>query len=455
LHTHANCDYLKETQEELMTIDRRQFGLGATALGGASLISTYGRAQNAALIGLKPGKPYAGQEVKILCVVATQFRAHEARVAAFTEATGITVKYTYVPFANMRDALTAEMVGGTGDYDAVVPMDQWIPSLANLMDPMDARIAEKKIDLARYPKAFLQVGTVGGKQLGLPTRAHVQLLFYRKDLLAKHNIKAPETWDQVIAASKVLQEKENIAGIALPYGKGNGQNLMVWYNFLWGRGADVFDAAGMPAFASEAGLKATQDYIDMLRTHKVAPAAAVSFNEQDGVNSMRGGNSAMVPVWWWVRGGLIDPKVSKLTEDQIGFAPMPSFDGKSSSTYINCWIYALTKNAKRKDAAMEFITYITQPSIELDILLDPKENDVVAVQWASLRDADVNKRYGGMHNFAAKALETTKSVPYSAEWPQIMETLETAMSEAASGTKSVPDAFKAADSAIRRIVRRG
>jgi multiple sugar transport system substrate-binding protein len=438
-----------------MTIDRRQFGLGATAMGGASLISTHGRAQNAALIGLKPGKPYAGQEVKILCVVATQFRAHEARVAAFTEATGITVKYTYVPFANMRDALTAEMVGGTGDYDAVVPMDQWIPSLANLMDPMDARIAEKKIDLARYPKAFLQVGTVGGKQLGLPTRAHVQLLFYRKDLLAKHNIKAPETWDQVIAASKVLQEKENIAGIALPYGKGNGQNLMVWYNFLWGRGADVFDAAGMPAFASEAGLKATQDYIDMLRTHKVAPAAAVSFNEQDGVNSMRGGNSAMVPVWWWVRGGLIDPKVSKLTEDQIGFAPMPSFDGKSSSTYINCWIYALTKNAKRKDAAMEFITYITQPSIELDILLDPKENDVVAVQWASLRDADVNKRYGGMHNFAAKALETTKSVPYSAEWPQIMETLETAMSEAASGTKSVPDAFKAADSAIRRIVRRG
>ncbi|MGL4636607.1 MAG: ABC transporter substrate-binding protein [Beijerinckiaceae bacterium] len=438
-----------------MTLDRRQLGLGAAALAGSALLPTGALAQNAALANLKPGKPYAGQEVKILCVVATQFRAHEARAAAFTEATGITVKYTYVPFANMRDALTAEMVGGTGDYDIVVPMDQWIPSLANLMDPMDARITEKKIDLARYPKAFLQLGNVGGKQLGLPTRAHVQLLFYRKDLLAKHNIKVPETWDQVIAASKVLQEKENIAGIALPYGKGNGQNLMVWYNFLWGRGADVFDAAGMPAFASDAGLKATQDYVDMLRTHKVTPAAAASFIEQDAVNSMRGGNAAMVPVWWWVRGGLMDPKVSKLTEEQIGFAPMPSFDGKSSSTYINCWIYALTKNAKRKDAAMEFINFVTEPSVERDILLDLKENDVVAVQWASLRDADVNKRFGGMHAFAAKALETTKAVPYSAEWPQIMETLETAMSEAASGTKTVPDAFKAADAAVRRIVRRG
>ncbi len=57
-----------------------------------------------------------------------------------------------------------------------------------------------------------------------------------------------------------------MAGIALPYGKNNGQNLMVWYNFLWGRGADVFEANGQPAFASEAGLRATQDYVDMLRT---------------------------------------------------------------------------------------------------------------------------------------------------------------------------------------------
>ena len=84
-----------------------------------------------------------------------------------------------------------------------------------------------------------------------------------------------------------------------------------------------------------------------------------------------------------------------------------------------------------------------------------KESDVVATQWSNLADADVNKRFGGMHNFAAEALKNTKVVPYTAEWPQIMEAMETAMSEAASGTKTVPDAFKAADAAIRRIVKRG
>jgi hypothetical protein len=36
-----------------------------------------------------------------------------------------------------------------------------------------------------------------------------------------------------------------------------------------------------------------------------------------------------------------------------------------------------------------------------------------------------------------------------------MEAIETAMSEAASGAKSVPDAFKGAEAAVRRIARRG
>jgi multiple sugar transport system substrate-binding protein len=436
-------------------LDRRQFGLGAAALGAGLALGAGASANPAALANLRPGKPFAGREIKVLCVVATQFSAHEKRLQSFTDHTGITVKYTYIPFGNMREALAAEMVGGTGNFDVVVVMDQWIPSLANLMDPMDARIADKKIDLARYPRAFLQLGNVGGNQLGLPTRAHVQLLFYRKDLFAKHAIAVPKTWDQVIAASKILQEKEQIAGIALPYGKNNGQNLMVWYNFLWGRGADVFDANGQPAFASAAGLQATQDYVDMLRTHRVTPPAAVSFTEQDAVNSMRGGNSAMVPVWWWVRGGLLDPKVSKLTAEQVGFAPMPSYPGRPSSTYINCWIYALTRAGRQKDAAMEFVTWVTEPPIERDILVDPAENDVVAVQWASLRDPAVNQRFGGMHTFAAEALQNTKVVPYSPSWPQMMEALETAMSEAASGAKTVPDAFKGAEETIRRIIRRG
>jgi hypothetical protein len=72
-----------------------------------------------------------------------------------------------------------------------------------------------------------------------------------------------------------------------------------------------------------------------------------------------------------------------------------------------------------------------------------------------MRDPDVNRRFGGIHEMAVEALRNTKAVPYTADWPQMMEAIETAMSEAASGARSVPDAFRAADAAVRRIARRG
>jgi multiple sugar transport system substrate-binding protein len=107
--------------------------LAAAGPAGASVTATQ---------GLQPGRPFAGTELKVLCVVATQFRAHEARLAAFTEQTGITAKYTFVPFASMREALTAEMVGGGGDYDLAIAMDQWVASLNNLFVPRVVRVAQ-------------------------------------------------------------------------------------------------------------------------------------------------------------------------------------------------------------------------------------------------------------------------------------------------------------------------
>ena len=434
-----------------MALNRRDMLAAGAALAalpaGASVTQTP---------GLRPQKPFAGTELKVLCVVASQFRAHEARLAAFTEQTGITARYTFVPFGTMREALTAEMVGGGGDFDLVIAMDQWVASLTNLLEPIDARVSEKSIPLDRWPEAHLRQGRVGGNLLGLPSRGHVQLLFFRKDLFEKHNLTPPATWEALIETGRTIQEREpGISGVSVPYGRSNGQNLMVWYNFLWGRGGSLFDAQGAPAFNSAIGLQSVTDYVDLLRRHRITPAAAVSFGEQDAVNSMGQGNSAMLPVWWWVRSTLLNPASSRLTEAQIGFAPMPSFEGRPRTTFTNTWVWGISRRSRRKDAAMELLTWIANPALERDILLDPRENDVVAVMTPNLMDEAVNTRFGGMHRFAAQGLANTQSITFGPEWPQISEALETAMSEAATGTRTVPDAFNAAAASVRRIIRRG
>ena len=431
-----------------------QWSAMTAAMGWPALAS----AQTASTAMLKPGKPYAGQTVNILSVVAPQFSAHEARLAEFEALTGITVKYQYVPFGNTREKLTAELVAKTDQYDVLSAMDIWGPSLYNLFEPLNSRLSEKKIDMeARYPRAHLRAAKDGLGQgpnyLGFPIRGHVQLLFYRKDIFAKHGIKPPETWDQMVEAGKQVQAKTDLSGVAMYYGKTGGQNLMIWMNYLWGMGGDLVDAQGNPVFNSAQGVAATQAYLDVMLKHKVAPAASASFNETDAVNSVAQGKSAMVPVWWWRYAVLTDPKTSTLKPEQVGFVPLPSMPGKDNTTYTNTWFYGINRNSKRKDAAMEFLTWLTQPSIERDLLLDKTKNEVVAVQNANLIDAAVNQRFEGMHRAAAQSLKGAHGVPLFAQWPQFSDLLEATINELASGQGDVKSALDAAAQRARRALR--
>jgi multiple sugar transport system substrate-binding protein len=278
-------------------------------------------------------------------------------------------------------------------------------------------------------------------------------MFYRKDVFNRLGLKPPETWDQMVDAGRQIQSKTDMAGVAMYYGKTSGQNLMIWFNYLWGMGGELLDAKGQPAFNSPQGVAATQAYVDVLLKHKVAPAGSATFNETDAVNSVAQGKSAMVPVWWWRYAGLVDPKTSTLKSDQIGFAPLPSMPGREATTYTNTWFYGINRSSKQKNAAMEFLTWLSDPALERSVLLDRRLNEVVAMQTSNLIDGDVNLRFGGMHLFGAQALKGARGTPLFAQWPQVSDILEATISEIVAGQVTVKAGLDAAAAKARRALR--
>ena len=60
---------------------------------------------------------------------------------------------------------------------------------------------------------FNVVGVLGfalqtGALFALPYVGNSQLFFYRKDLFEKHNLKKPDTWQDVLTAAKTIDESE-------------------------------------------------------------------------------------------------------------------------------------------------------------------------------------------------------------------------------------------------------
>ena len=121
------------------------------------------------------------------------------------------------------------------------------------------------------------------------------------------------------------------------------------------------------------------------------------------------------------RSQLTDPEQSTLTADQLGFTALPTVAGADRTTFTNTWIFGVTEGSDNKDAAIEYLGWLTDPALERDVLLDPELSEVVAVHLSNLTDPEVNARWGGIHQAAADALETAEGIEFGDDWPRIVE----------------------------------
>ncbi|MEC7416680.1 MAG: sugar ABC transporter substrate-binding protein [SAR324 cluster bacterium] len=427
----------------------------AASLLGASVA---GAGDNVLPYKLKSGKPYAGTTLNILSVVTPQFKAYELRDEEFESLTGITVNWAHIPFVSLQEKVSSVGVAADGSFDVVNYLDSWGPPNAYWFVALDDRLKADGISMSRYPQAFAKSAMYKGKVMGFPLRAHPQLMFYRKDLFAKHGLSVPKSWDDVARAGKVIKQKEGIGGLACYYGAdGNRQNLFIWLNYLWAAGADVFDTQMKPAWATPAGLKATRDYVALHTQHNICGGGAVSNVEQDARIQFSQGKAAMIPVWWWAYSGFSNPNQSKLDKSKVAFTGMPSYQGKTV-TYAISMPFSISQHSKHQDAAWEFMKWLSNPELDRRNAIERQVKDEkiinnVATHISSLTDSEVNAANDNIQIAAAASLENSDIMPQIPEWPEIGDLLSNAIQKASTGgdvDQLMKDAAKQAERILRR-----
>ncbi len=87
----------------------------------------------------------------------------------------------------------------------------WAPQLAAHF--VDLTAAAKDIIPQNFP-SIIQSQTVNGKLVALPIFTDAPALFYRKDLLEKHGLAVPKTWEELATTAKAVQDAERAEGKA-------------------------------------------------------------------------------------------------------------------------------------------------------------------------------------------------------------------------------------------------
>ena len=370
--------------------------------------------------------------------------------------TGIHIDIAQFPYANLFEKELIDLNSRTGAYDLIMMDDPWFPRFAGsqfLTDftPLlakrgqsgpDADFVGSSIAVCRHPYQ-------SGALFALPYVGNSQLFFYRKDLFAKHGLKEPATWNDVLTAAKTIQEKESdpngdkMYGYVMRAAQGNAA-VADFMPIFWAFGAEMFDANGTPTVNSPEGIAALQF---MLELGKYSPPGYASFNADEVSAHLLQGTAAMSINWpAWIS-AFSNPAKSKVI-GKIEFTTLPAAV-KPGQAEIGNWLIAIPHLSQNAEVAMDFLLWATSA----EQMKRSAERGNPPTRKSLFQDAQL------VANFPAypaqfRSLEASRPRPRTPQWNEIENVFGIFLSKANSGELSPADSMNQANAEIEKILQR-
>ncbi|MCY4466905.1 MAG: extracellular solute-binding protein [Chloroflexi bacterium] len=236
---------------------------------------------------------------------------------------GIDVNTQLLDSGSAHDQLRLALgAGGASPYDIIMVTqgdvnsyvaEGWMMPLNDLIDKYEESHNISDI-------LGLDDMTVDGNIYALPMEQNTRHFFYRPDLLEKHMIEVPETWDDVIAACGVLAAEDSIV-IPFTTQLHAGWAWRIEYgDMLLAFGGKALNDDNTPAFNSDEGVMALEKLVEIVDA--CMGAEGLTYSIDDSQIGIATGELAMAFTWATRAAAMDDPDFS----DYVGgieFAPAP------------------------------------------------------------------------------------------------------------------------------------
>jgi trehalose/maltose transport system substrate-binding protein len=310
-------------------------------------------------------KKYGGQKITFVGDSVGNGHVRDAALAKrFTKDTGI--KVSVVPHPSASDAAYSQLARAFSQKSSsidvamidVVWPGAFAPYLVNLKPKLGA---QSKMHAA----GIVASDTIKGKLVAMPWFGDFGLLYYRTDLLKKYGYKSPPTtWAQLFTMAKKIQAGEqksnpNFAGFVF---QGNSYEGLTCDSLEWiaSVGGGHFIDGGK---ATINNAKA-RTILDAMRSQigKITPRGVTTYQEDQTEHAFDDGNAAFARNWPYQYG--IGAGAGSKVKGKFSVAPLPHGSTGHSVATVGGWQLAVSKYSKHKDAAIEFVRYMTSKPVE-------------------------------------------------------------------------------------------
>jgi multiple sugar transport system substrate-binding protein len=231
--------------------------------------------------------------------------------------------------------------------------------------PLEGRFGTD--DRADFLAGTIRASTWNGAVYGVPAFVDAGMLYYRKDLLDKHHLRVPATWQELESAARriVAAEKSaepDLVGYSGQFKQYEGLVCDV-LEFVAGNGGGFVDESRARATLRDTR---TLDAIRWLRDRVVgdlAPRSVLTYQEPESLALFLQGLAVFHRNWPYAWDVTNDARQSRVV-GKVGMAPLPHFAGGESRSALGGWLYAISAFSTKPDAAWSFIEFMTSAEMQ-------------------------------------------------------------------------------------------
>lgn len=339
-------------------------------------------------------------------------------ISQFEADTGIHAEISVFGEQQLSDKYNVELNAGTTDIDVLMfRVQQDGPSLAkngwvaDLTPYVDASPDWDFDDFQAQPMSLLKRD---GQLIGIPVVTEREVLYYRTDLLEQAGLEVPKTIDRLIADAKIIQDAN--PGVAGFVTRGEASAVVpIFSGFLYSYGGNWVDADGKAALDSPEAVSAYEALGTLL--HDYGPEGVTNMQWTDSMAVFEQGKAAFLVEADSLYQDLVDPTKSKVVDD-VDWATFPAGPAGAKPFNIPTWGLAINETSQNKDAAWEFIKWVSSK----DTMLKLQTDDGVAGSRTSVWENP--EALKGFPGHMGEAIAATIPIGIGYDRPQVTNVAE-------------------------------
>ena len=319
---------------------------------------------------------------------------------------------------------------------------------AGWLEPLDSYVGGAAA-LKPYLPVYSQANLVNGKVAALPAFADAMFMYYRKDLLEKHGVKEPKTWDELTAAAKKITEAEknpSLQGLSIQGAPIEGA-VCTFLLPYWSQGKQFNDANGKLTLDKEAATKGLDMWLKMVDAGVLKKNIA-EVTTPVTVNEFKAGQVVFAINWGFAWDVFKDAADSQV-KGKVGVMPLPSVAGGKSATCVGGWQWAVSAFSKNKPAAAQLVKYMSTPEASKFLA---REGSLLPVFQSVYTDAEVLKQAPWFKD-AANVIIAGQARPISSQYGQVSDVVRTNTNAALARTKTPTEAVNDIEGRLNRVMR--